>query len=391
MKPNLNQNPVRRACAAGCMAWLMAFPLVGSAEEKIQASTPEKSSVKVVVPKASRELDQPARSTIDLFNGGRSVDVGDGGGGFSPSTGRSIDPRTAKILLETLSKRKSDAAAALRPSGSDDELRGRSDVDNVDRDAESLDDARSGSSSRDSLRSGDELGRSESRDRNNNRDRDSDRDRDRDRDGRSANNSKSRDALNRRTEERSTSPFRNQAATKADATKPFGQGEQLQVSDPFDIRPDASLGRETLGSSLLDRPAQALAPDLKDTSRSSQFREFIKAPDSAGAAAVTGSGIQGALGPQVDRNSQFKALLGSTPGGGSSALPKSVTPVATGLPSVADLGTPRASGESLLQSLAPGGAPAGSTLIPNLSSPAAPLPGFGAKSQPAILPLPRRF
>lgn len=385
MKPNLTQIPVRRACAAGCMAWLLAFPLVGSAEEKIQASTPDKSSVKVVVPKAARELDQPARSTIDLFNGGRSVDVGDGGG-FAPNTGRSIDPRTAKLLLETLSKRKSDAAAALRPSGGDDELRGRSDVDSGDRDAENVGDDRSETSSRDALRPRDELGRSESRDRNS-RDRDSDRDRDQ----RNGNNSKSRDSLNRRTEERSTSPFRNQAAAKSDGTKPFGQGEQLQVSDPFDIRPDTSIGRETLGSSLLDRPTQALAPDLKDSSRSSQFREFIKAPDSAGAATGAGAGIQGAFGPQADRNSQFKALLGSAPGASSSALPKSVTPVATGLPSVSDLGAPRASGEGLLQSLAPGGAPAGSAFIPNFSAPSTPPPGFGAKSQPAILPLPRRF
>lgn len=379
MKTFSSQRAVYRLLFATGALCVGGFAALGA--EKIQISTPEKSASQPTAPAVRSTGDRPGVTTGELLKGVSSggVDVPS----FAAPTGaRTLDPKTQKLLLEALNKKKDEES--LVTEGSEFERDGSRKVDG-DFEPSFEEDGKKGTGKdrREGRVGAGENGRDGVRSNGRDRDRLQSRDGMRDRDAKPG--SRTLPTLN---DSPLSSPVDSLGLNSPGRDRYSVKGEKILVSDPSDFRGSLDSQRDLDLGLGVDKREALDGLDPKDGTRQQGFRnmlEGVKEGNSAGRNSLVNSLGAGA---PADRQSQFRTLLNGAPTAPKSLLPAGATPVDL-------LKTPTAgssfSGSSVLPgSLLPSSSPSGGSLFP--SSLASPTPAsVGIKPQPIVLPLPRRF
>lgn len=370
---------MRRLLSVSGALCLGGFAVVGA--EKIQVSTPDKSSSQPLAPALRSTGDRPGVTTSELLKGVSSggVDVPS----FAAPTGaRTLDPKTQKLLLEALTKKKSDES--LVPEGSEFERDGAKksdgDFEPTFEEEGNKGPAKDRREGRTGLKENNrEGGRANGRDR----DRLQNRDGTRDRELKSGLRN-----LPSVSDSPLSSPVDSQGLNTPGRDRYSVKGEKILVSDPSDFRGALDSQRDLdLGLGANKREAEGLIDSKVDT-RQDSFRTMLegsKAGESKGSNPMANSF---GLGAPSDRQSQFRTLLNGAPSAPKSLLPTGATPV--DLLKAPTAGSAFSGSAGLPGTLSPSASPSGGSLFP--SSLATPAPAsVGIRPQPSILPLPKRF
>jgi hypothetical protein len=385
------------------MSWLGL--VAGWGQESIRIVAPDKSAPQPKISAPARpNLDTSGRTARDLFSGNNAGDAGDALS-LTPSGPRSLDAKSQKLILDALTKKKnerfkfedrkpnSETSDFVRSySGSD--VRGAEDTTGTETDSSGANNR----SDKDSLRTGNRnpaRNRDGELDRGRNRDDDrySDRDRDaRDRDGKPG---------ARKLPSFTDSPL--SPDSDSNTKGPFGstrlnsglKSERIRTDDSNDFRSQFD-GDRDFGPSLGSKSKEMLGiDDPKSEARQANFNQLLGGSTAGSVTAPKSLYPNTPGGAGADRSARFGALLGgSAAKSSSSSLPPGAVVVD---PSRGTFPDTSLANRSLnpISALAPSGGALGSSPIlpsgplltpnPSLSAP------VGIKSQPAILPIPRRF
>jgi len=376
----LNQRTYRRVLSVGGALWLSTYAAFSA--EKIKVSVPDQSSNLPVLPTTRSTGDRPGATTRELLKG-----VGSGGDVDVPSfiapTGvQALDPKTQKLLLEALNKKKNEDN--FTPSDNESDREGAKSGDSEfepsfrdEKDSSNIKDRREGRSG--SKENGRDGSRNPPKDRERLQNREGGRERD------TKNGPQNLPSLNdsplAMPSDRlmSNDPSRDKFSMKV---------EKIRVSDPSDLRGQFDSHRDfELGLGVERRDIEGLT-DLKDAGRQQNFRQMLEGAKVEALGDKSSSPNPFGIGASVDRQSQFQNLLKGSQPISTSLLPSGATPVDLLKPPTA--GSVFSGGVGLPGSLLPSASSSGGSFLPS----ALPSSGPGAsgfKLQPIVLPLPRRF
>lgn len=355
------------------------------ADEKIIISAPEKA---ITTPAAEAKAgERPSSTTRELLKGVSTGEL-DAPSFVQPSGGLLLDAKSQKALLDVLTKKKNSESLVPDDGGFE---RDSANPDNPDFDTDFQDDSdRRDSADRLETRSGlktdkrDGLKSQGSADRERMLGRDRDRDQRRDRDGKNGNRilpTLGESPLVLTQESMAKSGNRSAAL---DGT---GNGERIRISSPGDIQGALDGDRDLGGSLQIEKPDVGALSGVKDIERQQGFRQMLVGPKSP--EGLSKAQVANPFGSEIDRQSQFQSLLKGNPGSSASALPSGALPVNLSPPTALGGGGISPSSFSLPGSVGSGFAPSAGSLLP------APLPtpsaGAALRSQPIVLPIPRRF
>ncbi len=389
---------IRPLVLSSSMSWLGL--VAGWGQESIRIVTPDKSAPQPKLSAPARpSLDTSGRTARDLFSGNNAGDAEDAMS-LTPSGPRSLDAKSQKRILDALTKRKnerfnfedkkpnSETSDFVRSySGSD--VRVAEDTTDTETDSSGVNNR----SDKESLRTGNRnparnRGGEPDRGRNRDDERNSDRDRE------------SKPGV-RRLPSFTDSPLSPDSDSKT--KRPFAsprldsglKSERIRTDDSADFRSQFD-GDRDFGPSLGSKSKEMLGiGDTKNEARQANFNQLLGGSTAGSATAPTSLYPNTPGGAGADRSARFGALLGGSGAKSSlSSLPPGAVVVDPSRGAFPDTGLANRS-LNPISALAPRGGglgsspilPSGPLLTPNpsLSAP------VGIKSQPAILPIPRRF
>lgn len=356
------------------------------ADEKIIISAPEKA---ITTPAAeSKAGERPSSTTRELLKGVSTGEL-DAPSFVQPSGGLLLDAKSQKALLDVLTKKKNSESLVPDDGGFE---RDTADPDNADFDTDFQDDSdRRDSADRLESRSGlkndkrDGLRSPGGPDRDRMMGRDRDRDQRRDRDGK--NGHRVLPTLGD-TPLVLTPESMTKSGNRSAALDGTGNGERIRISSPGDIQGALDGDRDLDGSLQVDKPDVGALSGVKDIERQQGFRQMLVGPKPT--EGLSKAQVANPFGSEPDRQSQFQSLLKGTPASSASALPSGALPVNLSPPTALGGGGISPSSFSIPGSAGSGFAPSSGSLLP------APLPTpsagpAGLRSQPIVLPIPRRF